>query len=198
MTVFISKGDDPLSVRQATTRGIQILAKELGQAGARTGDERLFAITAHADLPQRLVDVLSGLPLAPATYVIYAEGWETDNNTNAVNNHFNHMLLAYKKAVLRLARYRLADGRAEVIEQIPNGEIDEAGEPVTEPVVTVTAIDPVDAQIEIAVIDQDTGAQTGTEMVANPLITADEQERATAQATIDQIPQSVADFYAGL
>ena len=47
-----------------------------------------------------------------------------------------------------------------------------------------------DAQVEENVYD-DEGNQTGTEMVDNPLIVKDDEERAAAQATIDATPKAV-------
>ena len=46
MTVFIQKGDTPLSVRQATKRGMSYVASDLALAGARRGDEELLRVTA--------------------------------------------------------------------------------------------------------------------------------------------------------
>jgi hypothetical protein len=106
---------------------------------------------------------------------------------------FNHQLAAYRKATARLAQYRVADGRPELTEEQPTGQYDEEGNEITETVVVQTAIDPLDAQVEQPVYD-DEGNQTGTETVTNPLIVQDEAERAEAQAVVDATPQEVKDF----
>jgi len=80
---------------------------------------------------------------------------------------FNHQLAAYRAAVARLARYRLADGRPEVIEDQPTGEFDpETGEP----------------------------EYTGTQMIPNPDIVKDDVERAKAESIVDGTPQEVKNF----
>lgn len=181
--IFINEGDAPLSVRQATKRGIQYVDRELGAAGARKGDQTIFGATAHADLPTRLLDVLTALPNAPATYSDYAAAWESDNVQNGINNLFNHQLAAYRNAVARLSKYRLADGREESI------DTDEFGQTYT-----ISAIKPLDAEVEQAVYDEDTGEQTGTEMVPNPLIVEDDAERVQAQIVVDNTPIAVLEY----
>ena len=114
----------------------------------------------------------------------------------------------YSESVVRLAQYRLADGREEVREDIVIDEeavLDEAGNPtfneetdeqimqdITENVVTVTAIDPLPATI--TQVDME-GNETE---VANPAIVRDDEERAAAQAIIDATPQAVIDAYNAL
>ena len=115
MTVFINKGDAPLSVRQATKRGMAYVEAEMAQAGARTGDEELLRVIPQESLPARLLDVVKALGHVP--YEAFALGWEADNIVNGANNLFNHQLAAYRAAQARLARYRLADGRPEVTEE---------------------------------------------------------------------------------
>lgn len=186
MTVFIHQGDAPLSVRQAANRGIRVMHREMTAAGARAGDVDILMTVPHADLPQRLLDILAALPGQPATYADYAAAWEADNATNAANNLFNHQVASYQSALARLAQYRLADGRPAIYEDQPTGEVDEQGQPVTESVMVQSPIDPLPAQVEQPVYDAD-GTQTGTEMVPNPLIVQDDAERAAAQATVDAL-----------
>ena len=50
-----------------------------------------------------------------------------------------------------------------------------------------------DALVEQPIYDNE-GEQTGTEMVDNPLIVQDDENRANAQAVIDATPQAVKDF----
>ena len=199
MSVFIQKGDAPLSVRQATKRGMAYVAAELAQAGARTGDEELLRVIPHADLPPRLAAVVQAL--GHVSYEAFALGWEADNLINGANNLFNHQLADYRAAQARLARYRLADGRPEVtdeqqaIDEQGQPVFDEAtGEPVMETVVVQAAIDPLPAEVEQPIYDEVTGEQTGTEMVPNPEIVRDDAERAAAQAVVDDTPAEVIEF----
>lgn len=169
--IFIVKGDPPLTPQQATRRG-----------------ERKFnAEQAQWQREQRML-------LDPDGYKAWAEAWVADNVENTANNLFNHQLHAYRQAVARLARYRLADGRPEQIEAQPTGEFDENGDPVTETVITAPAIDPLPATVEQPVVDPETGEQTGVETVPNPAIVADDAERAQAQAVIDATPDEVKEF----
>ena len=117
----------------------------------------------------------------------------------------------YSESVVRLAQYRLADGREEVREDIVIGEeavLDENGNPtfneetdeqimqdITENVVTVTAIDPLPATI--TQVDMEVNESNETE-VPNPAIVRDDEERAAAQAIIDATPQAVIDAYNAL
>ena len=112
----------------------------------------------------------------------------------------NHQLEEYTKAIARLAQYQVVLGRVEVVESLATGEQvwnEETLEmdDVMADVVTVTAIDPVEATVEQTTYDAEGVATTAT--VENPLITADVAERATAQAIVDATPQSVIDTYNG-
>jgi hypothetical protein len=173
MTVFIQQGDAPLEVRQAVKRGLQHF---------------------NAQLPQWQRE--QGIVTDDPAYQAWAAQWVADNEVNTANNLFNHQLAAYRKYQARLAQYVLSEGRPEVTEVMDTGEVDEEGQPILATVVTQTAIDPLPAEIEQAIIDPETGEQTGTEMVPNPAIAQDVTERATAQAIIDSLPQEVKDFAA--
>lgn len=117
--------------------------------------------------------------------------------TLAINN-FNAQLAAYREALARLSRYRLADGQTELAEDQPTGEYDpETGEPIMAPVVIRSAIDPLPATIEQPTYDPETGEQTGTETIPNPLIVTDDAERAAAQAVLDATPAEVVAFDQG-
>ena len=106
----------------------------------------------------------------------------------------------YLQAKSRLAQYVLSVGREEVIEnqatgeQVWNEETEEMDDVMAD-VVTVTAIDALDATVEIITYNENEVATTTT--VENPLITADVAERAEAQAIVDATPQSVIDTYSG-
>ena len=111
---------------------------------------------------------------------------------------FDRQLAAYRTATARLAQYVLADGRAEVREMQPTGEqvFNEETmemEDVMMEVVTVTAIDPVEATVTRMVYSEDMDAAPTEETIENPLITTDNAERAAAQAVVDATPQAVKD-----
>ena len=107
----------------------------------------------------------------------------------------------YLQAKSRLAQYVLSVGREEVIEnqatgeQVWNEETEEMDDVMAD-VVTVTAIDPVDATItRLVYSEEDVDADPTEEEIENPLITKDNAERAAAQATVDATPQPVIDEY---
>ena len=85
----------------------------------------------------------------------------------------------------------------DVIEETPR-YLDE-GDPVSDTahvmheVITVTAIDPVEATVERTVYGDDPDAEPTVEVIENPLITQDNLERAEAQAVVDATPQEVKD-----
>ena len=167
MTVFIKKGDAPLTVRQAQEKGLRLYNSEL--AGWKR--ER-------------------GIVLKDPEYLAFAEGWDADNVINTENNIFNNQLAAYRAAVARLAQYALEEGRAAVFADEWTGEFDpETGEELTERREVSPAIDPL--PIEISEIDPETGAAV---MVLNPAVAADRAERAAAQAVIDATPDPVRAF----
>jgi hypothetical protein len=119
-----------------------------------------------------------------------------DLQAAADEKQFNQQLADYRVATARLAQYVVADGRAEVTEMQPTGEqvFNEETmemEDVMHEVITVTAIDPVEATVEVTEYDEEGNATTTT--VENPLITTDTEERAAAQAVVDATPQAVID-----
>ena len=83
----------------------------------------------------------------------------------------------YRLSVERLSKYILSEGRPEIRE---------------DDVVTQTAIEPLEATVEVTTYNEETLEST-TETVRNPLIVKDEEERASAQAVVDATPQSVID-----
>ena len=111
---------------------------------------------------------------------------------------FSQQLADYKTATARLAQYLVAEGRNQVIESQPTGEQvwDEDTEEMVDvmhDVITVTAIDPVEATVTRMVYSDDIEAEPTEETIENPLITTDVAERAEAQATVDATPQVVVD-----
>ena len=103
----------------------------------------------------------------------------------------------YSKAMDRLSKFVVADGREEVTEEVVLRQEfdDEAGDivDITETRVVLEAIDPVPATITRTVYSGD--ADPTEETIENPLITRDNEERAEAQAVVDATPQSVIDTY---
>ena len=118
----------------------------------------------------------------------------------ADNWTFNKQLREYVAAVERLEHYVLSEGRPEIREDVvvetkevfneETGEVETVN--VTENVVTQTAIEPLEATVEVTTYNEETMEST-TETVRNPLIVKDEEERVAAQAVVDATPQSVID-----
>ena len=123
-----------------------------------------------------------------------------DLQAAADEKQFNQQLAAYRVATARLAQYVVADGRAEVTEMQPTGEqvFNEETmemEDVMHEVITVTAIEPVEATITRLVYSEDDPmAEPTEETIENPLITTDVAERAEAQSVIDQTPEEVKEY----
>ena len=114
----------------------------------------------------------------------------------ADTKQFNQQLAAYRVATARLAQYIVADGRTEVIESQPTGEqvFDEDTMEMVDvmhDVITVTAIEPVEATVTRTVYSDDIVAEATEETIENPLITVDVAERADAQVIVDDTPAAV-------
>lgn len=150
------------------------------------------------------------IPLDPANRhyqevldAIIAEGADcfdgdipADLQAAADEKQFNQQLAAYRVATARLAQYILADGRVEVTEMQPTGEQvwnEETMEmdAVLAEVITVSAIEPLEATVTRWVYSDDMEAAPTEETIENPLITADNAERVAAQAVIDATPEAV-------
>ena len=136
-----------------------------------------------------------------------ADCWDgdipADLQTAADTKQFSQQLFAYTTATARLARYIVSVGRAEVTESQATGEQvfnEETGkmDDVMADVVTVTAIDPVDATVTRLVYSDDINEEPTEETIENPLITQDNAERAEAQAVVDATPSEVVDAYNAL
>ena len=118
----------------------------------------------------------------------------------ADNWTFNKQLREYVAAVERLSQYILSVGRPEITEDVIVSteevwnEETEGYDTVntTETVIIQTAIEPLEATVEVITTNQETMEVT-TETVKNPLIAKDEEERAAAQAVVDATPQPVID-----
>jgi len=161
MNIFVTKGDLPLTASQLEKRA----QKHINRSWPDQAREK-------------------SIRLADGAFDEFMSTFSADHDVNTANNTFNWQLQDYTKATSRLARYVLSEGRPEVYKDQPTGEF------LTESVLVQTAIDPLDAQVEQTVYD-DEGNVTGTTMVANPLIVADDAERDAAQAVVDATPQDV-------
>ena len=120
----------------------------------------------------------------------------TDLQTAADAKQFAQQVSAYVSATARIAQYQLSVGREEVVESLPTGEqvYNEETfemEDVMADFVTQTAIEPLEATVEVTVHGDDPEAEPTVETIPNPLIVADDAERAEAQAVIDSTPTPV-------
>jgi hypothetical protein len=109
---------------------------------------------------------------------------------------FREQLAAYTQAVARLEAYVLADGREEVREMQPTGEVvfdEETMESmdVMHEVVVITAIEPLEATVEITEYSDDIDDEPVIKTIENPEITQDNLERLEAQVIVDSTPQSI-------
>jgi len=124
----------------------------------------------------------------------------TDLQTAADAKQFAQQVSAYVSATARMSKYQLSVGREEVVESQPTGEKvfnEETFEmdDVMEDVITQTEIEPLEATVEVTTYDpSDPEAEPTVETVPNPLIVADDAERAEAQAVIDSTPTPVKTF----
>ena len=119
---------------------------------------------------------------------------------------FAEQLHAYKVATARLEAYVLADGRPELTEMQDTTEyvVDAEGmlvltdgEPtfIQEEVIVQTAIEPLEATVEVTTYSEDMDAEPVTTIIENPEITQDNLERAEAQAVVDATPAAVITKY---
>ena len=121
----------------------------------------------------------------------------TELQTAADAKQFAQQVSAYVSATARMSKYQLSVGREEVVESQPtmeqvfNEETFEMDDVMAD-VITQTAIEPLDATVEVTTQEMD--EDPVTETVANPLIVADDAERAEAQAVIDSTPTPVKTF----
>ena len=121
----------------------------------------------------------------------------TDLQTAADAKLFAQQLADYKTATARLTQYIVSVGREEVTESQPTGEqvFNEETfemEDVMHDVITVTAIEPVEATVTRMVYSEDDPmAEPTEETIENPLITTDVAEREAAQAVVDATPEAV-------
>lgn len=120
--------------------------------------------------------------------------------TAADNWMFNKQLREYIAAIERLSQYILSEGRPELREDIiietkevwneETREMETVN--ITQNVITQTAIEPLEATVEVTEFNPETMEST-TSTVRNPLIVKDEEERASAQTVVNATPQPVID-----
>ena len=127
----------------------------------------------------------------------YLDTVSENTDTNRTVNVFNTQLVAYNGAVIRLAKYVVSVGRAEITEMQPTGEQvlnAETGEmdDVMASVIIQTAVEPLPATVEVTTYDEE--GEATVETVTNPLITADVEEREQAQNVVDATPLAVQGF----
>ena len=166
MTIFVTKGDLPLTPAQLEKR-------------AQKHIKRVWSDQARE----------KSIRLADGAFDAFMTSFSANHDVNLTNNTFNWQLDEYRKATARLAQYVLADGRSEVWEDQPTGEYDDEGNEVMESMLVQAAVDALDATVEVTTYDVD-GNET-IETVANPLIVEDEAGRAAAQSIVDGTPDDV-------
>ena len=168
MAIFVTKGDAPLTGAQLEARAQRYIARDwpaqAREKSIRKGDGEFDA---------------------------FMVTFSADHAVNVENNTFNWQLQEYRKAVLRLEKYVLADGRAEQTFEEPSGEYDDEGNAIMHTWI-VPSVEPIPATVEVTTYD-DKGSAT-TETVDNPLVVTDNAEREAAQAIVDSTPQDVKDF----
>ena len=168
MTIFVTKGDAPLSPAQLQKRSQKYIKRTWPDA-----------------------DREQSIRINDGAFTAFMLGFSEAHTVNTANNTFNWQLQEYGTAVARLAQYVLADGVPEYTVETPTGTYDDLGVEVMD-VYTVAAIEPLDATVEVTTYD-DEGVAT-TETVANPMIVADDLERLQAQSVIEATPQVVKDY----
>ena len=173
MSHFVNKGDLPLTPVQLERRAQKYIKRSWSDQARE-----------------------KSIRLSDGAFDAFMTSFSADHDENIANNTFNWQLQEYGNAVARLARYIVADGRAEVVESQSTGEQvwdEDAMEmvDVMADVITVTAIDPVEATVTRTVYSDDIDAEPTEETIENPLITVDVSERDTAQAVVDGTPAAV-------
>lgn len=114
---------------------------------------------------------------------------------HATQRKFQQQLNAYAKAVARLDKYLLSEGRPEVKQMLPMGETKynpatlEYETSLIE-VITQTEVEPLPATVDVWE-EVEGEALPAKKTIRNPLIVKDEAERAAAQVIVDATPEEV-------
>lgn len=146
----------------------------------------------------RLLTLTQIEQMTPSEKTAHAQIWQklliVEAEAKSIND-FNLSLSAYRTAKTRLTRYRLADGQSEQFEDQPSGDKDPiTGGPKTRHVRTRHAVDALPANVTKPALDAITGEYTRQKEVPNPLILADDAERAQAQSIIDAATEEVKNY----
>ena len=176
MTIFVNKGEAPLTDAQLEKRSQRYIARDWSPQARE-----------------------KSIRLGDGSFDAFMATHSANHDINIANNLFNTQLAGYREAAARLDRYVLADGRQEVKEMQPTGEQifnEETGEmeDVLTEVVIQAAIEPLEPTVDITVYnEEDPMAEPTIQTIENPLITKDNAERAEAQVIVDATPQPVKD-----
>ena len=165
MTIFVTKGDAPLSPAQLQKRSQKYIKRTWPDAARE-----------------------QSIRINDGAFTAFMLGFSEAHTINTANNTFNWQLAEYGTAVARLAQYVLADGVPEYTVETPTGTYDDLGVEIMD-VYTVAAIEPLEATVEVTTYDEESIATTET--VANPLIVADDAERAAANDVVANTPAPV-------
>ena len=166
MTIFVNKGDAYLTPEQLERRAQKYITRSW------PAQEREKSIRSN-----------------DGKFNAFMETFSANHAVNKENNTFNWQLQEYKKSVERLSQYILSEGKPSEAIEYSTGTFDEEGNEIMS-ITVVPAIAALDAQVEENIFDEE-GNLTGTQMVDNPLIVADDAERAEAQAVINATPAEV-------
>ena len=165
MTVFVNKGDAPLTNVQLENRAQKYITRSWPTQAREKSIRK-----------------------ADGEFDAFMVTFSADHAVNTANNTFNWQLVNYRKAVMRLAQYRLADGRPEQAFSEGSGEYDEEGNEILHTWI-VPGIDALPATVEVTTYDDEGNATVET--VDNPLIVADDAGREVAQSIVDATPEEV-------
>jgi len=166
---------------------------------ASTGEQ--FGMQTDGTWDAHIAEVKAKFPktITGGTTIATVPAWV---KTEVAKVLFAEQLQAYKVATARLEAYVLADGRVELTEMQDTTEyvVDAEGmlvltdgEPtfIQEEVIVQTAIEPLEATVEVTTYPEDIDAEPVTTIIENPEITQDNLERVEAQAVVDATPAKV-------
>jgi len=170
---------------------------------ASTGEQ--FGMQTDGTWDAHIAEVKAKFPktITGGTTIATVPAWV---KTEVAKVLFAEQLQAYTTATARLSKYILADGRVELTEMQDTTEyvVDAEGmlvltdgEPtfIQEEVIVQTAIEPLEATVEVTTYPEDIDAEPVTTTIENPEITQDNLERAEAQAVVDATPAAVITKY---
>jgi hypothetical protein len=170
MTVFVTKGNKPLTPVQLEKRAQKYITRSWPEANR-----------------EQSIRNNDGL------FTAFMVGFSEDHTINTTNNTFNWDLSQYQTATTRLTRYVLSVGRLAIFEDQETGEFDEEGNAITASVLIQSAIEPLPSTVIITVFNEETETSSEQE-VPNPLIEADDAERDQATAIVTATPTEVKNF----